>query len=219
MTEAGRSTEILLVDDHKLFREGICHILRSQPGLAIVGEPDNGKLAVAMTRQLRPDLVLMDISLPVMNGIEAARAILAEAPEVRVVVCSVHADRQYLLEVVKAGARGYLQKNCSAQELLRAISCVVSGGTYFGPATCEELLRECQSAEGVAQAEPPPLTYREREVLKLVTEGRNSKEIAFALDISVKTVEFHRLQVMKKLKLRSLPELTKYAVREGITPL
>jgi DNA-binding NarL/FixJ family response regulator len=211
--------KILLVDDHKLVREGICSILRNQPGLEVVGEADNGRLALELTKELQPHVVVMDISMPDMNGFEATRRIAVENPASKVIALSVHADRQSIVEVIKAGAKGYLLKNCSTQELVDAIYAVAAGELYFAPKTCEQLIREfVQTGDKTAQPFTL-LTSREREVLQLLAEGRNTKEIAFTLDVSVKTIEFHRQQIMKKLDLYSLPELTKYAVREGITSL
>lgn len=210
---------VLLVDDHTLMREGLRHIISQHQSITVVGEANNGHQALAQVAALQPDVVLMDISMPDMNGIEATRRILDSNEHASVVALSIHTDRQFVLEAMRAGVVGFLPKNCSAQALFDAIVAASQGRTYFADPQWAEYASELQE-----EAEPPVgresiLTGREREILQLLAEGNNTKEIAFALAISVKTVEFHRQQLMKKLDIYNVAELTKYAVREGLTTL
>lgn len=207
---------IMLVDDHSLMREGLRHIIAQHPTAAVVGEACSGREAVTLAAELNPDIILMDISMPEMNGIEATRHICAARPAARVLALSIHTDRQFILEAIRAGVVGYLPKNCSATELFAAFSTVMGGDCYFADPQWQQLKQTTASGASVREQ---PLTAREREILQLLANGQNNKEIAFILSISIKTVEFHRQQLMRKLDIYNLPELTKYAVREGLSTL
>lgn len=210
---------ILLVDDHQIMREGLRALLQEQPAMTVVGEAENGRKAVQLARELSPDIVIMDVTMPDMNGVEATLQIRAALPAVKVIALSIHSDRRFVIQMFRAGATGYLLKDCAFEELARAIQRVVEGQAYLSPGIAgvvvEELLRTAaHEGSGI-----PSLSSREREVLQLTAEGRSMKEIASALNVSVKTVETHRRQLMIKLGVNSVAELTKYAIREGLTPL
>lgn len=210
---------ILLVDDHQIMREGLRALLQEQPAMTVVGEAENGRKAVQLARELSPDIVIMDVTMPDMNGVEATLQIRAALPAAKVIALSIHSDRRFVIQMFRAGATGYLLKDCAFEELARAIQRVVEGQAYLSPGIAgvvvEELLRTAaHEGSGI-----PSLSSREREVLQLTAEGRSMKEIASALNVSVKTVETHRRQLMIKLGVNSVAELTKYAIREGLTPL
>ncbi|MBT0666662.1 response regulator transcription factor [Geobacter pelophilus] len=211
---------VLLVDDHKIVREGLNSLLSRESSIQVVGEADNGRSSIQMTRELTPDVVIMDISMPDMNGIEATQRIRNEMPACKVLALSMHADRRFVIELLKAGANGYMMKDCAADDLVAGIHTVSNGDTYLSPKISnllvDDYMKRIQDAPlSVASV----LSTREREVLQLLAEGNNTKEIAFSLDISIKTVESHRTQIMKKLKVHSIAELTKLAIREGLTSL
>ncbi len=214
------TVRILLADDHQIVREGLRNLLERQPGFETVGEAADGPSAVQRCRELSAQVVIMDLSMPGLNGIEATRQILAENPAVRVLILSMHSDRRYVLQALKAGASGYLLKDSAFDELVRAIQTVRSGRISLSPALSDQVLqeyvRQLQEADDSVFSR---LTSREREVLQLLAEGRSTKEIAGQLHVSVKTVETHRKQIMDRLDLHSVAELTKYAIREGLTQL
>ena len=213
------ATKILLADDHQLMRQGLRSMLEEQENLSVVGEADDGRAAVCMAQELRPDLVIMDVTMPGLNGIDAARQIRAAEPRVKVIALSMHAERQFVMEMLGAGAAGYLAKDCPVDELLSAIDAVVHGETFLSPKVTGVLVKEVVAGVPEAGAFCGTLSPREREVLQLVAEGKSSKEIALMLHLSSKTVEGHRRQIMEKLKLYSVAELTRYAIREGVTSL
>lgn len=211
---------VLLADDHKIFRDGLRPLLEAHPDFAMAGEADNGFDALELCRTLQPELAVLDISMPGLNGIEVTRRLRQEAPGVRVIILSMHSDRRFVLEALKAGARGYVLKDAGFDELLTAAQSVCRGRIFLGTAVNEQVIRDYI---GVAEVETGSafavLSGREREVLQLLAEGHSTKEIAARLNLSGKTVESHRKAVMDKLNLRSIAELTKYAIREGLTPL
>lgn len=213
------STKILLADDHQLMRQGLRSMLDEQDGLQVIGEADDGRTAVRLARELRPDLVIMDVTMPDLNGIDATRQIRAENPRVKVIALSMHAERQFVMEMLAAGASGYVPKDCPMDELLNAIEAVTRGDTFLSPKVTGVLVKEVVGGIPEAGAFCGTLSPREREVLQLVAEGKSSKEIALMLHLSSKTVEGHRRQIMDKLKLYSVAELTRYAIREGVTSL
>jgi DNA-binding NarL/FixJ family response regulator len=222
MTRSQPTSEIriILADDHRLFRTGLQSLLARQPGIHIVGEADDGAAAVKQVAELKPDVVLMDISMSQLNGIEATRQIVTQTPETRVVILSMHTDRRFVIESLKAGARGYLLKDSAVEELLAAIRSVMSNQVYLSSRITNIVVEDyIQLAKDSAPTVFNLLSAREREVLQMVAEGKNTKEIAGLLNVSVKTIETHRKQVMDKLGLRNVAELTKYAIREGLTPL
>ena len=209
-----------MADDHKLFIDALGSLLDRRRDMEVVGAARDGISAVTLARDLKPDVVLMDVSMPRLNGIEAARRITAERSSVRVVMLSMHADRRYVVEAIRAGASGYLLKDSAQEELLEAIRQVASGQIYLARKMSGELVRDLILAGGDGESSVfSLLSPREREVLQLLAEGHSTKGIAGNLSVSVKTVETHRKQIMDKLGLRSIAELTKYAIREGLTPV
>jgi len=218
---ASEVKKALIVDDHKIMREGLRSLLEKSGRFECVGEADDGYQAVRMARELKPDVIIMDISMPNLNGIEATRQIKAENPEIEVIVLSMHATRTYVLQVLQAGASAYLLKDSAFEELSTALLAISRGGMYLSPAITKTAalanLKAGSYAAGGAQAEN--LTKRELEVLQLIAEGKSTKDIASKLSLSVKTVETHRKQIMDKLEIRSIAGLTKYCIREGLTTL
>lgn len=212
--------KVVLVDDHKLVREGFRKLLESESSIEVVGEADNGRTAVELTRKLHPAVVLMDISLPDMNGIDAMRQIKEIAPEVHILVLSMYSTQRFVTEALGAGAGGYLLKDAAASELIEAVRAVADDKVYLSPAIAGVIVQDYQQRSSTPRpGADGKISPREHQVLRLVAEGKNTKEIAFLLDLSVKTVESHRAQLMKKLNLRSVADMVKYAIREGLTPL
>ncbi len=212
------SIRILLADDHKIMRDGLRTLLAQQADMQVVAEADNGRTAVALARELEPDVIIMDIGMPELNGMEAARQIKHTLPEARVIALSMHSDRRFVAGMLGAEASGYLLKDCAFEELGRAIRAAAAGETYLCSGIAG-LVVDGYVRAGLLGGEAPELSDRDREVLQLVAEGWATKQIAGRLAISVKTVEAHRSQIMKKLGLHSLAEITKYAIREGLTSL
>jgi DNA-binding NarL/FixJ family response regulator len=211
---------IILADDHKIMRDGLRALLEKESGMEVIAEAQNGRKALQLAREASPDVVIMDIGMPDLNGIEATRRIVSDVPGVKVIGLSMHSDRRFVAGMLSAGASGYLLKDCAFEELSFAVRAVVVGQTYLSPRVAgivvEDYVRSLSKTKGSPSS---PLTDREREVLQLLTEGKTTKQIALDLDVSVKTVEVHRGQVMKKLGIGSIAELTKYAIREGLTSL
>ena len=211
---------VLLVDDHHIVREGLGALLAGEPDVELVGEASNGREALALTEQLVPDVVVMDVAMPDMNGMEAARRIADSQPSVRVVALSMHADKRFVRQMLLAGASGYLRKGCTFDELVRAIRAVAAGNTYLSPEVASTVAEDyTRRLINAGMARPVALTPREREVLQLLAEGNQPKQIAARLNVSVKTVSTHRRNVMQKVGARSLADLVKYALREGLTSL
>lgn len=206
---------ILLCDDHTMMRDGLRAILERE-GLEVVGEASNGHEALESARRLQPEIVVMDISMPGLNGIDATRSLLAEARGTKVIGLSMNSDQRYVVAMFKAGAVGYLLKNAASDELIRAVRAVAADLTYVSPSIGSIVVDTFVAASGPASA-AKALSPREREVLQLLAEGSPSKEIATRLNVSVATVESHRRQIVEKLNLHSIAELTKYAIREGLT--
>jgi len=212
------SIRVLLADDHKLMRAGLRLVVAQQPDLSVVGEADDGRQAVELAKSLKPDVVVMDIGMPNLNGIEAARQIREIRPEAAVVMLSMHSDEGYVLRALGAGARAYLLKDSATSDLVQAIHAVAEGKSFFSPAVSKVLLQDYMRKLQRSGAEDSYdlLSPREREVLQLVAEGKSNKEIANLLNLSVYTVETHRARIMQKLNLKGVPELILYAVRKGI---
>lgn len=211
---------ILLADDRQMMREGLRALLEKHPESEVVGEAEDGRAAVALAAELKPDVVVMDVSMPGLNGIEATKQILRDQPKTKVLALSVHADRRYALTMLEAGAVGYLIKNSASQELYRALDAVSKGQTYLSPDVARVLVDSYRNRQfPTEKAANRVLTDREREVLQLLAEGLTSKEIAVQLHLSAATVDTHRRQIMSKLDLHSVAELTKYAIREGLTSI
>jgi two-component system, NarL family, response regulator NreC len=211
-------TNILLVEDHKIVREGLVSLLEKDLSLKVVGEADDGRDAVRLAAELKPDVVIMDLSLPGLNGIDAARLILQDNPGVKVVALSVHADRRFVKAMLQAGASGYLLKYSASQELLKAIQLVMAGRVYLSPEIAGVVVEDYTSPTDETSAFAL-LTVREREVLQLLAEGRAPREICDTLNLGLKTVEGYRRQVMEKLGFKSMADLVKYAIREGLVSL
>jgi len=212
------SIRVLLADDHKLIRAGLRLVVDQQPDLSVVGEADDGRQAVELAKSLKPDVVVMDIGMPNLNGIEAARQIREIRPDAAVVMLSMHSDEGYVLRALGAGARAYLLKDSATTDLVQAIHAVVEGKSFFSPAVSKVLLQDYMRKLRRSGAEDSYdlLSPREREVLQLVAEGKSNKEVASLLNLSVYTVETHRAKIMQKLNLKGVPELILYAVRKGI---
>ena len=208
---------VLLCEDHQIVRQGIKNLLEQEKNIVVVGECGDGHTAIELAATLTPDVVVMDISLPGLNGIDATREIVAQSPARRVLALSMHADKRFLSGILEAGAVGFLPKDCAYAELVTAIRVVHAGQVYLSPAISKVVISDYRSRlNGAGSAE---LTVREREILQRIAEGHSAKEIAANLGLSQKTVETHRQKIMEKLDLYSVAELTKYAVREGITSL
>jgi two-component system response regulator NreC len=217
--EAIMEIRILVADNHRVVREAVCSLLRSEFGMDIVGEAEDGRSAIQLARELKPSVVIIEVSLPNLNGIEATRQIVNELPQTRVIALSARSDRRSVREMLKAGASGYVPKRCAFEELVSAIQNVVSNRTYLsshisGLVVEEYLHRSPEQQEGSAYS---LLTDREREVLQLIAEGKSTKVIARELFVSPKTIEWHRRQLMRKLCVESIAELVKYAISEGLT--
>lgn len=208
---------VILADDHRLVREGLRAVLE-RAGVQIVGEAATGHEVLTEVGQSQPEVVIMDVGMPELNGIDATRRVIAEAPGTKVLGLSMNADRRYVIAMLEAGAVGYLLKNSASEELLVALAAVARGETYLSPAIAGGVVAQAiQGSPTTRSNEQRRLSVREREVLQLVAEGKSSKEIGVILQIAVPTVESHRRQIMEKLNLHTIAELTKYAIREGIT--
>jgi len=212
---------ILIADDHRIMREGLRSLLEKSGNFECVAEADDGYQAVKLAMELRPDIIIMDIAMPNVDGIEATRQIKSELPEVQVVVLSIHATRNYVLQALQAGASAYLLKDSDFEELSTALLAVSSGGMYLSPAITKtgSLASLKVGPSGDVAGQAVHLTKRELQVLQLIAEGKSTKDIAARLGLSAKTVETYRLKIMDKVNLYTIAELTKYAIREGITLL
>lgn len=210
---------ILVADDHAIFREGLRSVLAKNSSIQVVGEAANGRDVVRLSKELSPDLIIMDISMPELNGIEAARAVLENRPEISIVILSVHSRKKFILEALKAGARGYVLKDSAGEKLLEAVSTVLSGGCYLDSPAAGHIVAEYVNMATISDAEKsltPELTERETEVLRLIVEGFSNKQIAEKLFISPKTVENHRASLMNKLNRHDIIGLAKYAIATGL---
>jgi len=207
-----KNINIILADDHKMVREGLKNIIEKQSDMKIIAEANNGASSISLSKQHNPDLVVMDISMPDISGIEATKTILKACPKTCVMILSMHADSRFVKEAVSAGALGYVLKDSASEELIFAIRKVYSGEVFLSSKITENMIKSLNN-NGVEIS----LSSREQEVLKFIAEGLATKSIASKLGISAKTVEAHRHQIMEKLQIHSVAELTKYAIREGIT--
>jgi DNA-binding NarL/FixJ family response regulator len=214
------SIKVLVADDHKIVRDGLRTLLGKHPDIEVIAEAEDGRTTVQLAGKLWPEVVIMDIAMPGLNGIEATRQIITERPDIKVVALSMHSDRRFVSEMLKAGASAYLLKDCAFEELVTAIRTVVAGKIYLSPGIAgiviENYIRNTPKPESSVFS---LLSDREREVLQLLAEGRTTKEIASRLNVSNKTIETHRMNIMTKLNIHSVAELTKYAIREGLTSL
>ena len=214
------SIKIVLADDHNIVREALRVLLDNESDMEVVGETADGQATLGSVQKMRPDVVIMDIAMPGLNGIETTRKIIAKVPGVKVIALSALSDRRFIFHMFKAGASGYLLKDCIFEELARAIRCVAKNQIYVSPEIADDVVRDFihQSFKKDFSVFST-LTDREREILQLLAEGKTTKQIAFLLKVSIKTIETHRLQIMEKLNIHSIAELTKYAIREGLTSL
>ena len=211
---------ILIADDHKIVRDGLRSLLESRADCAVVGEASDGREAVELARKLDPDVIVIDVAMPELNGIDATSKLVNQAQNVKVVALSMHSDRNFVAGMLQAGASAYLRKESAFDEIARAIDAVMEGKVFLGDGIAGVVVedyRELIARSGLNES--IPLTAREREVLQLIAEGYKTAEIANMLHLSVKTIETHRRQIMEKLDLRSVPELTKYAIRHGLTSI
>ncbi len=212
--------KVLIADDHQIVRQGLRTLLEREPDLEVVAEAENGRNTVRLARDCHADVIIMDVAMPDLNGIEATRQIISEMPKMKVIALSMYADRRFVANMLKAGASGYLLKDCASEELVRAIRVVMAHKTFLSPGIADIVVKDyVQTPLGSEVSAFSVLSNREREVLQLMAEGKSTNQIAECLHVSVKTVETHRQQMMQKLKMHSVAELTKYAIREGLTTL
>ena len=210
---------ILIADDHEVARRGIRFVLEAHPGWEVCGEAKDGREAVEMASTLKPDIVLLDVGMPNLNGLDAARQILAASPDMRILILTMHDSEQVVREVLSAGARGFVLKSDAGRDLLTAIEALEEQRTFFTTKVSQMVLDGYLHPESETDSSRSMLTPREREVIQLLAEGKTSKEVAVALRLSVKTAETHRTNLMRKLNLHSVADLTLYAVRKGIVQI
>jgi len=214
------STRILLADDHSILREGLKALIAKSSSLAVVAEASSGVEALRLARESKPDVVIMDVAMPELNGIEATRQLMADLPATKVIALSMHSDRRFVIEMLRAGACGFVLKQGAYEELARAVETVMSGQTYLSAGVVDVVVRDyVNKLAGTDSPAYSKLTVRERQVLQLIAEGNSTKEIAKVIRVSIKTVESHKLNIREKLGIDSLAGLTKFAIREGITTL
>lgn len=207
---------IILADDHTILREGLKSLLATDPEIEVIGEVSNGYDAIAMTGRLKPDMVLMDIGMPIMNGLEATKKLKEQYPSIKVLILTQYDSQEYLFTVLNAGASGYVLKRTASTELIWAIKTVYEGMAYLSPAMTQALIKEYMKIENMPVKTKDILTPREQEVLKLIAEGLTNQEIADTLVLSLKTVQTHRAHIMEKLNFHDRTELVKYAIKKGI---
>lgn len=210
--------KIIVADDHNLVREGIVALLQNNKEIEIVGQASDGVAAVLLAKQYNPDIVIMDLSMPTLNGLEATYQIKRDVPDVKVLILTQHDNEEYIIQIIKAGASGYLLKSSVSEDLMKSIQGLQRGETFFSPTISKKILEDyinkIKESEGGAKIQE--LSHREREVLQLIAEGKSNQEVAQKLFISVRTVEFHRANIMHKLKLPDITSLVKYAIQKGI---
>ena len=214
-----KSVRILAADDHDILRRGLKQLLTARPGWEVCGEAKTGREAVALAEQLKPDIVVMDVSMPDLNGLEAARRIHKALPRTGIIMLTLHFSDQLVKDIVESGARAYVMKSDADRDLVHAVEALCSNRTFFTARAADMLLNEFSERNSPIQPQPPNqnrLTSREREIVQLLAEGKSSKEVAVALGISVKTAETHRANIMRKLQLHTVTELVRYAVRNQI---
>jgi DNA-binding NarL/FixJ family response regulator len=212
--------KVLITDDHKLMRDGLKALLGKDPQFEIVGEASDGRAAISLIRELKPDLAIMDLSMPEMNGIEATGHINQDFPDVKIIILSMHKDKNLVKDALSAGASGYILKDCAFQELHAAIKTVLSGQVYLSNALKEKALEDyVELLKKDRQGNSQDLTSREREILQMIAEGKTSKDISAVLNISLNTVNTHRNHIMEKLGIDNIAQLTKYAIRLGLTSM
>jgi DNA-binding NarL/FixJ family response regulator len=210
-------TRIIIADDHQLFRQGLRSLIERQAGMVVIGEAADGREAITLALQESPDLMIIDITMPNLNGIEATRQILLNNKSTKVIGLSIHSKTRFVSELLRAGALGYILKDCALEELLTAVHTVLQGKMYLSPDIAERVIKDYVALSLSKDSVFTVLTAREREVLQLITEGKKTREIADSLHVSIKTVECFRQSITDKLHIHSIAELTKYAIREGLT--
>ncbi|NUM35988.1 MAG: response regulator transcription factor [Candidatus Brocadiae bacterium] len=210
---------VLIADDHQIVCEGLVSLLYKEPDIEVIGKAENGRKAMEMAQSLDPDVVVMDVSMPELNGIESTTHILEKNPRIKIIALSMHSDRQFIFRMFKAGASGYLLKDCAFEELAQAIRLVMKNQTYLSPKIAGLIVENYIASSHEEITDFSSLTSREKEILQLLAEGKSTKQISLSLHISTKTVETHRQHIMDKLQIYSIAELTKYAIREKISPL
>lgn len=214
------SIKIVLCDDHRIIREGLRSLLEKQPDMTVVGEGTNGFEACKLAKQFSPDIIILDVAMPNLNGIAAARRLHEDSPKSRILALSMHSDRHFVTGMLQAGATGYMLKDCAFSELINAIRTVIGGGIYISPKLAGDVLMAFSRSTGRSRKPgKADLSEREFEILQLIAEGKSTKDAADQLHLSAKTIETHRLNIMRKVGVRSVAALTKYAIREGLTSL
>jgi len=214
------SIRIIIADDHRLVREGLRSLVEKQPDMEVIAEAEDGRTMLKLAQEMLPNIAIVDVAMPDLNGIEATRQIIDIAPSVKVLALSMYSDRRLVAGMLSAGASGYLLKDCAFEELVQAVRTVVAGQIYLSPTIAQIVARNyIDRLEKMDSSAFALLTTREREVLQLLAEGKTVKEIAYHLNLSVKTIETYRQRMMDKLYMHSIAELTKYAIREGLTSL
>ena len=211
------SIKVLIVDDHKIMREGLRSLLEKQPDIEVVAEAENAHTALELVEEIIPDLVIIDVIMPGLNGIETTRRILTKIPTIKVIALSMYSDKRFVLEMVRAGASGYLLKDCAFEELDEAIRTVMQDRTYITPRIVDIIVKDYFSqVDKPTSSALSALTSRQYEVLQLLAEEKTTREIAHQMALSIRTIESHRQQIIKKLNIHSIAGLTKYAIREGL---
>jgi DNA-binding NarL/FixJ family response regulator len=213
------SIKILIADDHKLFREGLITLLTESSEIEIIGQAENGKQAIEKAKKLNPDILIIDIGMPVISGIEATSILKSEMPGLKIIALTMHSEKHFVKGMLEAGAYGYLFKNCAYDELMRAIKTVYSGKKYLSDEITELVIHDYIAKPQDAGEEEPVLSEREMEILKLFAEGKSSREISETLFISVKTVGTHKQHILNKLEISSTADMVKYAIKKGIISL
>lgn len=215
-----KMVKVVIVDDHQIVREGLRSLLEKQPGMDVVAEADDGRIVLELVKELSPDVVIMDIGMSGLSGIDATSQVLKISPGTKVLALSMFSDKQYIKGMLKAGASGYMLKDCASRELIDAIRVIIQGNIYISPSVAgvvmEDYLGDSQER---ASSNHSLLTSRELEVLQLIVDGKSTKQIASSLSLSAKTIESHRIRIMKKVDVDNIAGLVKYAIREGITSL
>ena len=211
------SIKIILSDDHAIVRNGLIRSFQQETSMDVIGQAKDGRTTIELVRELSPDIVVMDIAMPDLNGVEATRQIVKESPRVKIIALSMHSSNKYVREMFRAGASGYLLKDCPFEELVEAIKTVSEGKTYISPFIGDMVVKDYVNKPDEPASAFSILSQREREVLQLLAEGKTTKQIGQRLHISPKTVEVHRLRIMDKLSIDNVAQLTKYAIQEGLT--
>jgi DNA-binding NarL/FixJ family response regulator len=218
--EQAMRIRIVLADDHKITRQGLINMLKDQKDMEVVGEAENGHGAVTLAKELSPRVVIMDVSMPDLNGISATRRIVAESSNSKVIGLSMHSDKRFVKGMFEAGASGYLLKDCAFEELVQAIRSVADNRVYLSPSIASIMVEEVLKPPSEKETSKVSLlTDREREIVQLLAEGKSTKDIAYRLNLSIKTIESHRRRIMERLEIQSIAELTKFAIKEGLTSL